>query len=115
MLMKVTRKRLYYYDHIGLLKPTKRLGPQQAKQYNAKAIERLGIILALQEAGLKIKEIQAMIDSPVVHQIEMLEEVCTRLYGEKDTLDQQIHRIEELLETLRNASKEQQGNTLQGG
>ena len=99
-LTHVTRKRLYYYDHIGLLKPTRRVGPQKSKQYSNKAIERLQKILKLQEAGLTIHEIKEILDAPLLQQKALLEEAAIRLYQERDTLNAQIRNMEEYLESL---------------
>ena len=93
----VTRKRLYYYDHIGLLKPTRRIGPQKTKMYNAKAVERLETILKLQEAGLKIQEIRVILDAPPKQQRQLLIEAAERLYAERDSLNIKIRHMEELL------------------
>ena len=37
----ITRKTLFYYDRIGLLKPAKRLGRQSFKYYDVAALKRL--------------------------------------------------------------------------
>lgn len=93
----VTRKRLYYYDHIGLLKPTRRVGPQKTKMYNAKAIARLETILKLQEAGLKIQEIHRILDAAPPLQKHLLKEAAERLYRERDSLNIKIRHMEELI------------------
>ncbi len=61
-LTGVTRKTLFYYDKIGLLKPSYRKGPQRQKLYNAKAIKRLCIIRILKEAGFRIEEIKTFLE-----------------------------------------------------
>ena len=96
-ITNVTRKRLYYYDHIGLLKPTRRIGPQKTKMYNAKAVERLETILKLQESGLMIHEIRDVLDAEPARKREVLRNAADRLYHERDRLSNRIQHIEELL------------------
>lgn len=92
----VTRKTLYYYDRIGLLKPTVRAGGQNYKFYDDDAVGQLKRIRELREAGLKIAEIKQ-----IIHQPELLEpvvnEALIRLKKEKEQLEQQISRAEQFL------------------
>ena len=56
--------------------------------------------MKLQEAGLTIHEIKAILDAPVLQQKALLEEAAIRLYQERDTLNAQIRNMEEYLESL---------------
>ena len=57
-LTGVTRKTLYYYDKIDLLKPVCRAGKQRSKRYSDEAVEILKQIKKYQEAGLTLTEIK---------------------------------------------------------
>ena len=57
----ITRKALFYYDRIDLLKPTKREGKQQFKYYDDNALFRLEAILEYRSAGLTIEETKQII------------------------------------------------------
>ena len=58
----ITRKKLFYYDRSGLLKPSQRQGKQQFKYYDEKALSRLDSILKYRNAGLSIDDIRKVID-----------------------------------------------------
>lgn len=45
LMMHVTRKTLYYYDKVGILKPTIRAGKQKAKLYDEEQLLKLQMIL----------------------------------------------------------------------
>jgi len=102
MMTGVTRKRLFYYDRIGLLKPTRRVGPQKAKMYGAKAIERLQMIIRYQQAGLRISEISMIIDAEPSAACTMLEEVIDRLHKEENQIVMEIAAARDLLAKIRN-------------
>lgn len=57
----VTRKTLFYYDRIGLLKPTLRIGPQEHKYYDDNAVETLQKIRLCKECGLQLSEIRMIL------------------------------------------------------
>ena len=96
----VTRKQLFYYDRIGLLKPTKRVGPQKAKLYGAKAIERLNQILLYQKAGLRLSEIARILDGNEDEKAFYLNNAIERLRTEASRIDTQIAFAKSLLDTL---------------
>lgn len=97
-LMGVSRKRLYYYDHIGLLRPSRRSGPQKAKQYSQKAVERLQLILQYQEAGLKLTEIRELIDASGESRLIILQKTRERLTEEECVIQKKIAGIDALME-----------------
>ena len=101
----VTRKQLFYYDRIGLLKPTKRVGPQKAKLYSAKAIERLNQILLYQKAGLRLFEIGRILDGSEDEKTFYLKNAIVRLEAEASRIDAEIAFAKSLLDTL--AEKEE--------
>ena len=52
----ITRKTLFYYDKIGLLKPANRNGKQHGRMYSSSAIARLKTIMAYQSCGLDVQQ-----------------------------------------------------------
>ena len=94
----ITRKTLFYYDRIGLLKPSKRIGKQQFKFYDNQAKEKLEMILVYRSAGLTIGEIRKIIDLSNKEQIVFaLKEVKARLIEESFEKEQEIKRIDLLI------------------
>ena len=94
---------LRYYDRIGLLKPTKRTGPQKAKLYSAKAIERLNLILLYQKAGLHLSEISDILDRG--SEIELvLRRAIARLQAEAQQISQQTAFAREILASCQSQS-----------
>ncbi len=57
LMMHVTRKTLYYYDKVGILKPTIRAGKQKAKLYDEEQLLKLQMIL-------KYALFKELVDSP---------------------------------------------------
>lgn len=84
----VTRKTLYYYDKIGLLKPAHRIGSQQAKMYGEEEEKRLLMILEYQKAGLSLNEIKGMLEGERDVQIRILIEAVNRLEAEESRFRQ---------------------------
>ena len=92
----VTRKTLYYYDRIGLLKPTERAGGQNYKMYDDDAVDQLRRIREFRHAGLKIAEIKTIMEQPECLE-DLMRQAITRLRQEKKQLDSQITFAENLL------------------
>ncbi len=95
----ITRKTLFYYDRIGLLKPTVRTGPQQFKEYDSAAAERLDRILRCRNAGLSVKEIRKLLDDPACDHKAVMNEAIKRLIREREEKDCEIDRLRELMKT----------------
>lgn len=81
----ITRKTLFYYDHIGLLEPSERKGSQKQKVYGNAEYERLCRIIAYKEAGLLLSEIREIFRLPenrndILKQAEkrLMQEICER-------------------------------------
>ena len=96
----VSRKTLYYYDKIGLLKPSERYGVQKAKLYDEEDAERLSKILAYREAGLSLHEIGEILECAEEEKIHILEAVIKRLEKERDRLDLEIAKAREFLNQI---------------
>ena len=95
----ITRKALFYYDRIALLKPTKREGKQQFKYYDDNALFRLGTILEYRSAGLTIEETKQIIDLKDKKQkLEILLRVKERLKKEANQKQEEIRSLNTLIE-----------------
>ena len=92
-LMNITRKTLFYYDRIGLLKPAFRQGSQEHKKYGNTEYQRLRTILSYREAGFSIGEIRILLDDPDCNKRELYENVLLRLISEKQEKEEQIRKV----------------------
>ncbi len=99
-LTGVTRKQLFYYDRIGLLKPTKRTGPQRAKLYGPKAVERLNLILMYQKAGLHLIEISEILDCGSLRAQQILCQAIERLENESAQIQKKICFARDILSSM---------------
>lgn len=96
--MGITRKTLFYYDQIGLLKPSERVSSQQAKLYDSEKIARLQCILQYREAGLRISEIRELLDDQNASRLSILQAAMERLLREQTHVGQEIRRLAALIE-----------------
>ena len=96
-LTGVTRKTLFYYDRIDLLKPVARTGPQNSKLYDPDGLLRLQKILRYREAGLQISEVRRLLRDDTDHQTILLAALA-RLRQEREQKEEQIFLLMELLE-----------------
>ena len=97
----VTRKTLFYYDKIGLLKPTIRLGAQGRKLYDPDQLLRLYRIQKYQNAGLTINEIKLVVDvTDEESKLQLLHTVYNRLINEQHEKAVQIELLKKLIEEL---------------
>lgn len=94
----ITRKTLFYYDKIGLLKPTNRNGKQHSKMYSSSAIARLKTIMAYQSCGLTLKEIDAILNQDGDEEA-ILQQARTRLSKTMKKLEHQIRLLDALLQS----------------
>lgn len=94
----ITRKTLFYYDRIGLLKPADRQGIQHFKFYDFEALSRLESILEYRGAGLSIYDIKKVIDLDDKEVIlGILMDVRKRLISEARQKEEEIRKLEELI------------------
>lgn len=82
-LTGVTRKTLYYYDKIDLLKPVCRIGKQRSKRYSDEAVDQLMEIRIYKEAGLTLEEIRGVLGHSVEEQCMTLNMAYQRLSEKK--------------------------------
>lgn len=97
-LTGVTRKTLYYYDKIDLLKPVCRAGKQRSKRYSDEAVEILKQIKRYQEAGLTLTEIKQLRNTKVSEErIQILKSACRRLYSQNHKIEEEIKLLNTII------------------
>ena len=97
-LTGVTRKTLYYYDKIDLLKPVCRTGKQRSKRYSDEAVEILKQIKRYQEAGLTLTEIKQLRNTKVSEErIQILKSACRRLYSQNHKIEEEIKLLNTII------------------
>ena len=96
-LTGATRKTLFYYDRIGLLKPAARTGPQNSKLYDPEGLLRLQKILRYRQAGLQISEVRRLLREDTDHR-KILLAALARLKQEQEQKEEQIFLLMGLLE-----------------
>ena len=94
----LTRKTLFYYDRIGLVKPTDRIGSQAYKVYDANAIEILQKVSEYREAGLMIEEIRSLLDQKEPDPDTVFRNAQKRLLAKRDEIEKQLERLACLIE-----------------
>jgi len=95
-----TKKDLYTYDHVGLLKPVLRLGPQCHKLYSQNELDKLCIIQKYRNAGLLLAEIQACMNCSECDRRQFLYNVLKRQRNEKIQKEHQIQHLLDLINEL---------------
>ena len=95
----ITRKTLFYYDRNGLLKPTDRVGSQEHKVYDARALERLAKILEYKSCGLKIAEIRNLFSDPSGMK-QILEQALQRIEAQRMEAEVYAAKLRKMLEKL---------------
>ena len=105
-LTGATRKTLFYYDRIGLLKPAARTGPQNSKLYDPEGLLKLQRILRYREAGLQISEVRGLLRDDTDHQAILLAALA-RLRQEREQKEEQIVFLKGLLEETQKGTGKQ--------
>jgi DNA-binding transcriptional MerR regulator len=101
----LSRSTLLYYESIGLLQPARRSAANY-RAYGERDAQRLRQICMYRDAGLKLEDIRAMLDSPASDAAEILERRLGELNTEVETLRQHQQSIVRLMrkpELLRRA------------
>ncbi len=94
----ITRKTLFYYDRIDLLKPSRRAGLQKHKEYDSEAYARLLKIISLRNGGLTIEEIRSIFDEHGPKESEVLKKALLRLQNDLRHMQDQISHLKRLIE-----------------
>jgi DNA-binding transcriptional MerR regulator len=102
-LAGVSRRTLYHYDKIGLLKPSKQ-GANRYRYYDDEAALRLQQILFYRELGLSLAEIQEILENPDF-------DVVQALQAHKSELQKRVGRLNRLIETIDNTILHVKGET----
>ncbi|MGH8187366.1 MAG: MerR family transcriptional regulator, partial [Steroidobacteraceae bacterium] len=91
---------LRYYERIGLLPATTRVGGR--RQYGESAVKRLAVILCARKAGFTLDEVRELIlgFSPQTPPPERWRALCTRKDSELQRLIDQLTSIQALLRRL---------------
>ena len=98
LLYNITRKTLFYYDRIDLLKPAKRQGAQRSKHYDLDSLKRLDRIRVFRNAGLNIAETKKVIDLSDINSIlTVLNNVKIRLEDEKNQKENELKELDKLI------------------
>lgn len=97
-LCGITRKTLFYYDRIGLLKPAVRTGSQNFKMYAEAQVSRLMQIRQYRDAGLSLSEIRRILDDPDTERNMILKDAMKRLEKELREKESQIKALKQLME-----------------
>ena len=95
-LTGITRKTLFYYDHIGLLEPSERKGSQKQKVYGSAEYEKLRHIIAYKEAGLLLSEIREIFRNPE-NRNHILKKAQERLLEEISERREQYEKLQALI------------------
>ena len=106
-LFGISRKTLFYYDRIGLLKPVSRIGTQGSKLYDGEAIERMRNILAYKDAGLQLKEIQSIFNHPQ-NKLQILRQAEKRLAVFYRETEQKIAKLEAMISMIHTEEKQEE-------
>lgn len=102
----ITRKRLYFYDKIDLLKPAARQGKQQEKMYTDHSVERLKQILIYQEAGLTLREIRMLMNDEAADAEAVFLGAQNRLSADRNRIEIQMQKLDELIRKNREEKTE---------
>ena len=93
----LTRKTLFYYDRIGLVKPTDRIGSQAYKVYDADALEILRKVSEYREAGITIEEIRSLLNPEGPDPDTVFRNAQKRLLAQRDEIEKQLERLARLI------------------
>lgn len=93
--LKITTRTIRYYEEIGLMGPTERLGGG-TRTYNKDDILRLKFILKLKQLGISLKDIQELSDIFDIN-AQNFNTITPKLI---EILDQHIARVDEKIASL---------------
>lgn len=101
----VTVRTLHYYEEIGLLTPSERTSTGH-RRYGRAAIERLQQIKSLQQMGLSLAEIEALLKGQRTSPTEIVEEHLLKIQKERAALEQIENKLQLLLLHLKDNNLE---------
>ena len=95
-LTHISARTLHYYDEIGLLEPTAK-SEAGYRLYDDKALETLQQILFFREFDMPLKEIKALMNSPVFDRNQILQMQRKMLVAKKERMERLIASIDDIL------------------
>lgn len=95
-LTGISVRTLHYYDEIGLFVPTDK-SEAGYRLYDDKALETLQQILFFREFDIPLKEIKAIMESPVLDRNQILKMQKDMLLAKKQRLERLIASIDDIL------------------
>lgn len=95
-LTHISARTLHYYDEIGLLEPTAK-SEAGYRLYDDKALETLQQILFFREFDIPLKEIKALMNSPVFDRNQILQMQRKMLVAKKERMECLIASIDDIL------------------
>ena len=95
-LTHISVRTLHYYDEIGLLEPTAK-SEAGYRLYDDKALETLQQILFFREFDIPLKEIKALMNSPVFDRNQILQMQRKMLVAKKERMERLIASIDDIL------------------
>lgn len=90
-LSKISVRTLHYYDQIGLLTPSIRMGGH--RYYGHKELMLLGEILFCKEMGLSLEKIKIVLDSSSTSKMYILS-------AQKQKLEKEVERLKKVCESI---------------
>jgi len=93
----ISTRTLRYYDQIDLLKPAKLSGTGY-RLYGEEEIDRLQQILLYRSLGMKLKQIQLILDDPEFNTLTALEEHQHNLEAENERINQLLATVEKTIQ-----------------
>ncbi|MEK0152982.1 MerR family transcriptional regulator [Tetragenococcus halophilus] len=96
-MANISTRTLRYYDQIALLKPT-RISTSGYRLYGEKEIDRLQQILLYRSLGLKLAQIQSILDDPTFNTLAALKEHQNNLEEEREKIDQLLTTVKKTIQ-----------------
>ncbi|GGP13001.1 MerR family transcriptional regulator [Oceanobacillus neutriphilus] len=93
----ISTRTLRYYDQIDLLKPAE-LSDSGYRIYGEEELNRLQQILLYRSLGMKLEQIQSVLDDPAFHTLTALEEHQRKLEAEKEKLNQLLATVRKTIQ-----------------
>ncbi|MCT1902583.1 MerR family transcriptional regulator [Oceanobacillus sojae] len=93
----ISTRTLRYYDQIDLLKPAE-LSDSGYRIYGEEELSRLQQILLYRSLGMKLEQIQSVLDDPGFHTLTALEEHHRKLEAEKEKLNQLLATVRKTIQ-----------------
>lgn len=94
----ISRKTLYHYDRIGLIRPYSHTGKQNGRMYRQDVLNKLQEIRAYKNAGLTLKEIDSILNDPETDRKEVLLQAYSRLKERMTITGNQLKQLKDIMQ-----------------